>query len=276
MLKIRFALVAALGLLAVVALGATTGGAARFAPQANVTIHLAATPQPAAVDSDLTYTLTVRNWGPQRARAVLVRDRLPAGTTFVSATSSKGSCAGAALVSCSLGALARGGIATVKIVVRPTQDGRITNHATVQAFQRDPARWNNSASLSLVVGPAANLGLGLLAAPRPATVGQPLTYTLTVRNLSSVDATGVVLTDRIPARSMLVSATPSQGSCTGAPAISCALGTIAAGASAQVTIVVQPTSSGYLTNRASVKSDHVDPARANNTRTAIVRVKPAS
>jgi len=276
MSKVGFAFAAALAAVAVLALGAALGGAARFTPQANVTIRLAATPQPAAVGADLTYTLTVRNWGPQRARAVTVRDRLPASTTFVSASSSKGSCVGGMVVSCSLGALARGALATVRVVVHPTQDGRIVNRATVQALQRDPARWNNAASTTVVVGPAANLGLGLQAAPRPATVGQPLTYTLAVRNLSSVDASGVVLSDRIPARSTLVSATATQGSCTTAVPVTCALGTIAAGGSAQVTIVVQPTASGYLTNRASVKSDHVDPARGNNARTAIVRVRPAS
>ncbi len=276
MSKIRFGVAAALGALGLLTLGTTLGGAAPFEQQANVTIHLAAGPRPAAVGSDLTYTLTVRNWGPQRARAVVVRDRLPASTTLVSASPSKGSCAGAAVVACSLGGLARGAVATVSIVVHPTQDGRIVDHATVQAFQRDPARWNNSASLALVVGPAANLGLALQAFPRPATIGQSLTYTLTVRNLSAVDATGVVLTDRIPARSTLVSATPTQGSCTTTAPVNCALGTIAAGASAQVTVVVQPTAAGYLTNRATVKSDHVDPARTNNTRTAIVRVKPAS
>ena len=276
MSKKRWGLALALGMSALLALGATSGGASRFVAHANVTVRLAATPHPAAVGSDLTYTLTVRNVGPQRARGVVVRDRLPAGVTFVSASPSKGGCAGSRVVTCSLGGLLRGATASVTIVATPTQNGRIVNQASVSALERDPARWNNTASLSTLVGSAANLGLGLKAAPRPGTVNQPLTYTLTVRNLSSSEAPGVVVSDRIPARSTLVSATASQGSCASSVPVTCALGTLPAGASAQVTITVQPTAAGYLTTRASVKGDLADPFRANNTRIATVRVRPAS
>jgi uncharacterized repeat protein (TIGR01451 family) len=159
-------------------------------------------------------------------------------------------------------------------LVRERHEGKIC--ASVQASQPDRANWNNHATLALNVGQVANLGLTLRAAPRPATVGQPLTYVLTVRNLSAIDATGVVLANHVPNRSTLVSATGSQGSCTGSGMISCTLGTIAAGASAQITIVVQPTVVGYVSDRATVKGDQVDPYRANNTRATTVRVRPAT
>jgi hypothetical protein len=45
---------------------------------------------------------------------------------------------------------------------------------------------------------------------------------------------------------------------------------------AQVTVVIQPTGVGYITIRASVKGDQLDPFRANNSRTAMVRVRPAA
>jgi trimeric autotransporter adhesin len=273
MLKLHWGLAAALASIAVLTFGTSLAGAAKNGAQANVTVRLAASPQPTAVGANLTYTLTVRNWGPQRARDVVVRDRLPAGVTFVSAEASKGACSGTTVVSCSLGALRQGAVAQVKIVVQTTQAGRIVNTANVRSAQRDQARWNNQASLATMVGPAANLGLSLAATPRPATVGQPLTYTLTVRNLSTVDATNVTLTNRIPVRSTLVSVTPSQGSCTGTAPIACALGTVAAGGSAQVSIIVQPTAAGYLTNRASVKSDLRDPYRFNNSRSTTVRAR---
>jgi uncharacterized repeat protein (TIGR01451 family) len=120
-----------------------------------------------------------------------------------------------------------------------------------------------------------DVGVSAKAAPRPATSGQPLTYTFTVRNLSADEAANVVLTDRIPARSTLVSASASQGSCTAASAIVCSLGAIAAGATAQVTIVVQPTGLGYVTNRVAVKSDAADSHRLNNSRTVVLRVRAA-
>jgi uncharacterized repeat protein (TIGR01451 family) len=273
MLKARWGLAFGLAAIALLALGTSLAGAAHLRGQADLTIRLAATPRPAAVGADLSYTLVVRNAGPQRARGVVLRDRLPAGVTFVSAQASQGACFGTSIVSCSLGSLARQGVAHVTIVVRPTRSGRLVNSASIFALQRDRAGWNNQARLVTFVGPAANLGLSLAAAPRPATVSQPLTYMLTVRNLSAVDATNVTLASRIPARSTLVSATPSQGTCTGTGPVSCALGTVAAGTAAKVTIVVQPTAAGYLTARAAVKSDEIDPYRFNNSRSTTVRVR---
>jgi uncharacterized repeat protein (TIGR01451 family) len=275
MLKTRWVLAASLALTALLVVGTSLAGAARYRAQANVTIHLSG-PSTAAAGANVTYTLTVRNWGPQRARGVLVRDRLPAGATFVSATASKGSCSGTSIVLCSLGALQRGALARVTIVATAPSSGRIVNQASVRSLQRDRFMWNNSDSLATMVGSAADLGLTLKATPRPATIGQPLTYTLIVRNRPTVDATDVVVTERIPARSTLVSATPSQGTCTGSAPISCALGTLAGGATAQITVVVQPTAVGYITNHASVKSAALDPFRVNNSRSLMVRVRPSA
>jgi large repetitive protein len=275
MLKMRFGLALALALTTALVLGTSLGSAARSRAQANVTIHLAG-PATAAAGDNLTYTLTVRNNGPRQARGVVVRDRLPAGVTLNSATPSKGSCVGSAVVTCSLGRLNRFAVARVVIVVNAPNAGRLVNVATVRANQRDFAMWNNNASLTTVVGAGADLGVTLKATPRPATMGQPLTYTLTIRNHSSVDATNVVVTERTPARSTLVSANASQGSCTGAAPTICSLGTLAAGATAQITVVVQPTAVGYITNHATVKSAALDPFRVNNSRSLQVRVRPAA
>ena len=275
MLKIRWGLAAALAVTATLALGTSLAGAAPYRGQANVTIRVSG-PSSVAAGANVTYTLTVRNWGPQRARGVLVRDRLPTGATFVSATASQGSCSGTSVLLCSLGGLPRGALARVTIVAVAPGAGRIVNRASVSSNQRDLAIWNNNASLATIVGQAADLGLALRATPRPATVGQPLTYTLVVRNRSSVDASNVVVTDRLPARSTFVSATASQRSCTGTGPVTCALGTLAAGATAQIMVVVQPNAVGYITSRASVKGAELDPNRANNSRSTTVRVRPAA
>ncbi len=49
--------------------------------------------------------------------------------------------------------------------------------------------------------------------PDPVTVGNNLTYTVTITNNGPGGATGVVLTDTLPVGVTFVSATPSQGSC---------------------------------------------------------------
>jgi uncharacterized repeat protein (TIGR01451 family) len=259
------------GGLAIVCLPAAASSAARLAPRPNLAVHLSATPRPAQIGQNLTYTATVRNFGAA-ANAVSFRDTIPLRSTFVSATASQGSCTGTRPVLCSLGTLAHGAKATVTIVVKPTANGTIVDNASVRSDRRDRRPRNNHASIAVRVGTFANLGVALAAAPRPGAVGQNLTYTATVRNAGGSDATNVKLTDTIPARSTFVSATASQGSCTGTRPLVCSLGALAKGATAKVTIVVKPTSAGNLVDTARVKSDQADPYRANNARRVVVRV----
>jgi uncharacterized repeat protein (TIGR01451 family) len=102
---------------------------------------------PAPTGRDLTYTLTVTNNGPDATPAVEVTDTLPASVTFVSATPSQGTCDQSGnVVTCQLGALGSGDTATVDIVVRPTQAGRITNTASVDTRTPDSASANNTTS----------------------------------------------------------------------------------------------------------------------------------
>jgi uncharacterized repeat protein (TIGR01451 family) len=90
------------------------------------------------------------------------------------------------------------------------------------------------------------------ADPNPATVGQPLTLTVTVTNNSVPQHVG--LQDFLPPGMELVSATPSQGTCGAGPhgmhGVECTFGDLASGGSATVGIVVTPTVPGTMTNTA--------------------------
>src|SRR6185437_8610725 len=72
-----------------------------------------ASPNPGQVGVPLSYRITSTNTGPAVATNVSVTDTLPAGLTFVSATTSQGSCSGTATVICNLGSLADLGSATI-------------------------------------------------------------------------------------------------------------------------------------------------------------------
>ncbi|PYQ56358.1 MAG: hypothetical protein DMF58_20985, partial [Acidobacteria bacterium] len=100
-------------------------------PSADVSIAKSDAPDPVTTWSNLTYTLSIHNSGPDTASNVTVNDPLPSSTLFVSASTTQGSCSGTSTVSCSLGTLANGGMATVTIVVTPTVEGQITNTASV-------------------------------------------------------------------------------------------------------------------------------------------------
>jgi uncharacterized repeat protein (TIGR01451 family) len=107
------------------------------------------------------------------------------------------------------------------------------------------------------------------------SVGGSLVYTIRATNGSSQTATGVTVTDQLPAGVTLVSVSTSQGSCSGQSTITCSLGSLAAGATVTITVVVQPQSPGTITNTATVNGNQPDPAPSNNTAVATTTVNGA-
>jgi uncharacterized repeat protein (TIGR01451 family) len=146
------------------------------APVIDLSIVKVDRPDPVSVGSDLTYTLTVRNLGPDTATDVRVADSLPAATNFVSVRTTQGTCTGGRVVRCSLGSMVNGAQATITIVVRPTQPGALINTATVVGEQAEANRDNNSSSApTLVQGafqPPAATCPALTVQPRSLSVGR--------------------------------------------------------------------------------------------------------
>src|SRR5207248_11713591 len=120
-------------------------------------------------------------------------------------------------------------------------------------------------------GPA-DLSITKTDSPDPALQGQTLAYHLTVTNngTSAGPATtsGVTVTDPLPAGATLVSATATVGSCSGTTTVTCDLGIFPGGATAGIDIVVRPSVSGTLTNKATVSAATSDPHPNNNSATA--------
>jgi uncharacterized repeat protein (TIGR01451 family) len=231
---------------------------------ADLSLTLTDSPDPVTVGSNLTYTATVSNNGPNPATGVVLTDTLPAGVNFVSASSRCSQSGGT--VACNLGDLASGATVPVTIVVMPTQTGTITNTASVTSSVNDSNTANNTATTSTTVNaPSANLSISLSDSPDPVQVGSNLTYTVNVFNNGPSTATGVTVTDSLPSSVTFVSVTSTQGTCTGTSAITCNLGTLNSGTSARVIIVVTPTRAGTITNTASVTATEPDPNQANNT-----------
>jgi uncharacterized repeat protein (TIGR01451 family) len=112
--------------------------------------------------------------------------------------------------------------------------------------------------------------------PNPATVGVPLTYTITVTNLGpdAEPAAGATVVDLLPRGVVFVSASLPPMAAT-PNNLTFALGGLAAGASQSVTVVVVPTVPGPLFNQAVASGAGPDPDLSNNFAVAFVTVHQA-
>ncbi|HLA77452.1 MAG TPA: DUF11 domain-containing protein, partial [Vicinamibacteria bacterium] len=152
-----------------------------------------------------------------------------------------------------------------------------TEPATAAATTMSETFSGNSdwAQIGVAVKPApADLAITKTDSVDPIAVSQNTTYTITVTNNGPGGATNVAMTDPLPAGMGYVSATPSQGSCSGTSTVTCDLGTIASGGSATVSIVVTGAVTGTHSNTATVAATETDPNSANNSATETTTVTP--
>ena len=117
------------------------------------------------------------------------------------------------------------------------------------------------------LGLSADLTITLTGAPNPVMINNQITYTLTVTNNGPDPAINARVIDTLPEGVSLVSASPSQGGCSGVSQINCELGNLAPGGGATITIVVTPPNTGTIVNGAGVMSGTPDVKPANNTAT---------
>jgi uncharacterized repeat protein (TIGR01451 family) len=125
---------------------------------------------------------------------------------------------------------------------------------------------HGAAAQLIVSGPtSANLSLTKTASPNPGITLTNLTYRLIVSNNGPSPATSVMVTDNLPAGINFISATPTQGSCSGSTTVTCNLGSLARNASAIITVIVVPQTAGVLTNNANVTAAENDPDLTDNS-----------
>jgi len=243
-------------------------------PSADLAVAKNGSPNPVAVGSNLTYSVSITNKGPSGATGVVLTDTLPAGVTYVSANSSQGGCSQlSGVVTCNLGSLSSGAVASASIVVSPITTGPITNTASVTANETDPNSANDSASAIVVVNPLADLVLALTDSPDPVFAGANLTYAVKLTNSGPSTATSITLTDTLPPGVTFVSATNNLGNCNhAAGVVTCSIASLSAGVGTVATIVVTPNSAGTITNNATVTAAEADPNSANNSTMAATTV----
>ena len=134
----------------------------RIGPAADLRVTLSDAPDPVPPGGSVTYTVTVSNLGATPAAGVALRDDLPAGTGFVSATPGQGTCSGSGPVFCALGTIGGGASASVSVVVSaPVTPGVIVNRVAVTAATIDANPANDTAQASTTVAAADGDGDGV-------------------------------------------------------------------------------------------------------------------
>ena len=139
--------------------------------------------------------------------------------------------------------------------------------------------WSLAISTLNTVTPTVDLAVGLTASANPSVVNSNLTYTITLTNAGPSTATGVLLTNVLPAGvSGAVSTSTSQGSWStnGAGQLVCNIGTMAKDTTVTATVVISPTTLGTITNTIAAVANEVEANPLNNSAAVVTTVSAPS
>ena len=226
----------------------------------------------------VTYTIVVTNNGPDDATDVTVVDTFSGAVpTVVSVTPDQGTCTTGIAFTCDLGTMTNGATVTITVVVTADTGGTINNNASVSSFVDDPDTSNNLTNELTTVFPYADLAITKVDDIDPVSIGDTVTYTITVTNNGISTANNVTVTDSFSGAAVTITgATPSQGTCTTTNPFTCDLGSLADTATATITVTATADADGTITNDVSVTADEDDPDTTNNTATETTIVGAAA
>lgn len=220
------------------------------------------------VSQNVIFLITAKNAGPATANGVVLTSNLPSGVTYVTDTPSQGSYT-SGTGTWNVGTLAANASATLSLTMTNTVLTPVTQTFTKTAStEQDLITGNDAASVTLnPAGTEADLAISKIVTQEPVGSGVNFNYEVVVTNLGPGGATGVVMTDTLPAGVSLVSSATSQGSCSGTTTVTCTLGAMAGGTSATIDLTVTKTVGGSVSNSATVSANETDPNAGNNSNT---------
>ncbi len=282
-----------------------------FATAPLVVLTKTAIPQgPVEIGDVITYRITAKNEGGGAAENLSLTDAIPAGTTYVPGSLNivDGPNAGPKTdqtgddqgyfdadenrVVFHLGNAATAGQAgslpntetlpagtTVEYRVRVDQasaGGQVANTATA-AYENQlgptPQPLTATSNETVTdVRPAADLSVIKSADDTTVTVGQTVTYRITVRNAGPNQATGVIVADQLPATLAFLSATATQGGYEPATG-TWTVGNLPEGGTATLTLQAKATQAGPVTNTATVRGNETEPADGDNSNSITICVE---
>ena len=243
-------------------------GLLRADPSSPFTIANNDSPDPVASGSQLTYTITMVNGGGSKATNVVFSDQVN-GVGGIGVppqlvlTSTRGSCVqNVNLVTCSAGTIEGGGtwVVSIRGIVTASNGTTLNNTASVTGT-RSAQNFTSTATATTLVSNGNSSGPDLSIAksgPTSVPVSTPMTYTLTVNNSGTANATGVKVVDTVPAGLTSITASGTSLFVCGVAGqtVTCTGGAVNQGSNATITInATSPASVGTITNTAVVDPD---------------------
>jgi uncharacterized repeat protein (TIGR01451 family) len=268
----------ALGICALAVLGAPAGALAASADLSTT----GSAPTNSVAGTDVAFTFTVTNNGPDTATSSSLSIPVPAHTTFASLsvpagwTSTAPPPGGTGTVTATKGSLTFGAggtfILTLHLAGDITSGTEIGPVATISSATPDANGANNTAKPFTTVRNPAALSITATASPKHVEKGQKITYKLSVANASPFLAINIIVSASIPAGTKLISsASPGWAPAAGG-AVKYVTGLLPAGQSALLTLAVKATKGkAKYTQTASVTTFiPTDPDLSDNSATVTV------
>jgi uncharacterized repeat protein (TIGR01451 family) len=270
-------------------------------PQADLGVQKSG-PASALANTDVSYSITVTNGGPDAASTVALTDTLPGSMTFVSIVQNSGpafdcssqpAAGSGGTVTCTIGSLAPFTTSTFTLtghIPSGTASGTtFQNIADVNSIAEpiptpDPNPDNNESSTLTTVA-SSDLAI-TKTGPATATAGGTISWTITVTNNGPDVEPNPAFSDTLPAGTTFNSlvqntgpaATCSQPAPNSSGTITCSLQALSSGGSNQFTLTanISPSFTGALNNTATVTGANADPNTNNNSQTAPATVSASA
>ena len=257
-------------------------------------------PDPVASGAEITYTITAVNTGGAKVDNVVLTDQLNGvggigvPPKFV-LTSTRGTCTQTVdLVTCQAGTIEGGGtwVVTIRGIVTASGGTTLNNTASISLSKSAQNFTSTATATTLVTGGGSGELPDLTinkTGPTSVPVSSAMTYTLTINNLGTVNATGVKVVDTLPfgvsgasfSTTSLFVCSSNEPPLPHAPTtvtVTCNGGLVNAGANGTITInATSPDTSGTITNTASVDPDHtIDEKNELNNTSSLVNTQVGS
>lgn len=248
-------------------------------PRADVAVSAQVLTSPVLTGQTVSMQLAVNNAGPDVAPNVILNGAFAAAFEPTAASGNGWACAiTGQQVQCTRSSIAIGAShdLAMQARMRPGSTGVADANFSVVSSLPDPQPGNNAARVVVSYQPGgADLSIVKTDSVDPVAAGTQYSYTLAISNAGPEAASGVIVSDVLPAALSFVSASGSGFTCSNTGGtVSCALSNpLASGANASVTIAVRaPTTGRSISNVGVVSATTMDPNPANNRSTQSTQI----